>query len=1286
MNRNVGKGMYLFLVAVLAVGLALAVTPAVFAEGPAPSQPGAGASGLGQVASAPKALPGTANSVLEVDGSSCQTPDSGGKCDDGLYKTIQAAINAASDGDTINVAAGTYTEIGQIVIAKNLTITGVDRATTIIKPAQDTGSSGDSRGWFLVNSGITFNLSHVTLDGQNKNIMQGIRSLGNGVLDDIAYKTVIYPGYNGVGVVIFGQMTVSNSTFQNMGRIGVIVYGATATGTITGNTYTGKGTGDWLDYAFEAGGGGKMTVTANTITNCKGVATSDGSTSAGILVTTFYGGGTTATIENNFITGNTGAVADGYDATDTSAVTVHDNDLSGNVTYAVGSTAPKVDASGNWWGSADPATVKLAADNGDVEDYTPWLAVGTDTNPAAGFQGDFATLWVDDDSAQTGSIGRIQEGINMVSGSTVNVAAGMYRERLTITKPLILTGAGVGLSIIDATSFETTGNVIDITALTGNTKIEKFDIKTGDHSNGIHSSGGTDAAGMIEILNNHIISTNFDEPHFQFGIIAGYGDVRKLLITGNEISNTYNNSILVEKQGGETQITGNTLNGAYPTIWFMTYDGMNVAALQKVSGNTIDMSAAVPGNGGSGVAFNPSTSFVAVPGRTGKYDNVEISNNVITGLGDVSFKGISVGESSTDGIAGGVTSLKIFGNTVSGTSGKGIQFYGHITGADIHNNVLTGLYDGIKAFSYLTAFYPENNAIYRNQITGASNLLVEWAGTTTFDVEENWWGSSAGPNSAKMSANVDYSPWCLNAACTATGTQNTSGELVLDSTTTAQGVQDLLNSVSTGTVIVLPATTLTPSGGFTISTPGITIKLSDGTVIQASSPCFTVDADNTSITGGVCIPSGGAPGIQVNTPRKDVVIRGIEIKNAPAGSEGDSDGIHVGDGDAGDDVTNLQILDTYIHGNAGDGVEFDNVDLLGVFEMRGNAFRTNAGVGVRNTSSTDHGSGTIDAKYNEWGAVGGPGVLAGVATEPWVYASAKVIPVTQKVREAYEATVTIKGDFKSLLGAQFRLSYDTALLTFKSLSLGGGAFDTLTSTCQNVTSAAGVIEFRCSRSEGDGGYDATSGTLASITFTAKDLVGAKTAALTFSNVKFGAVGGVNIYFDAATQVTNGAIEILATSDVTGRVDLQGRRDDNGATFAFGVGSGELYNPGSKTTDYWGAFSFKDVTEDTYAITVSMNRYLDVTVASGRSRTLLNEDSPTLSTLVLLGGDADDSDEINILDASIIGGQFGKTPPDDPRADINNDGIVDILDLVLVGGNFDKQSKVATDNAYAAWTP
>jgi parallel beta-helix repeat protein len=81
----------------------------------------------------------------------------------GCYTTISAAVAAASDNDTIEVAAGTYHE--DVVIGKPLSLVGADRNNTIVD------ATGLSNGFYidgLDNSG----LSHVLVRGftiQNAN-------------------------------------------------------------------------------------------------------------------------------------------------------------------------------------------------------------------------------------------------------------------------------------------------------------------------------------------------------------------------------------------------------------------------------------------------------------------------------------------------------------------------------------------------------------------------------------------------------------------------------------------------------------------------------------------------------------------------------------------------------------------------------------------------------------------------------------------------------------------------------------------------------------------------------------------------------------------------------------------------------------------------------------------------------------------------------------------------------------------------------------------------------------
>lgn len=317
-----------------------------------------------------------------------------------FFQTIQSAIDAGTtvSGDTIYVSAGTYTTTGQVLIDKNLSIVGDATNKPTINPAADlTANNNAASAWFLVNAGVTFNLTNVVLNGNGKKVQQAVRSHGTTSISNVDFANIVNSTspYVGFAIANFGgtipggagsdthisggsasALTVTNSTFTNIGRIGVLVKGTESTATITGNTYTGKGDGNFLDYAFEFGAGGSGTMSGNTISGNRGVASSDGSTSAGILVTDYYGTGTSATIENNTITNNTDGVAVGYDITDASTVTIHNSNLSGN-TIGVNSTNPSVDAIQNWWGNASgPTHTSNAEGTGDaISDavtFAPW--------------------------------------------------------------------------------------------------------------------------------------------------------------------------------------------------------------------------------------------------------------------------------------------------------------------------------------------------------------------------------------------------------------------------------------------------------------------------------------------------------------------------------------------------------------------------------------------------------------------------------------------------------------------------------------------------------------------------------------------------------------------------------------------------------------------------------------------------------------------------------------------------------------------------------------------------
>lgn len=364
---------------------------------------------------------------------------------------IQTAITAAASGATINVEPGNYAETGQIVIDKNLTITGVTGANKpVITPSADLPATNNAAGaWFLITADKTFSLKDVVLNGNGKRVYQGIRSHGNTTIDRVDFINIRDSAapYVGFAVANFGgivpggagsdthsgsggansALTVANSTFSQIGRIGILVKGTHSTATISGNTYTGKGADTFLDYAFEVGAGGSATITGNNVINGNSGTASDGSTSAGILVTDYYGTGTHAVIIGNTISNSTDGIAVGYDEDDESVVVVHNNKFSENEKN-INSTHPVIDAINNWYGTTDGTIIAPKMSN--YVNYRPWCVEQT-----------CATI---DNTAPT-----IDEGSITPSGDSVGIALDASISA-SFSEKVMIKGANIELKKGDA--------------------------------------------------------------------------------------------------------------------------------------------------------------------------------------------------------------------------------------------------------------------------------------------------------------------------------------------------------------------------------------------------------------------------------------------------------------------------------------------------------------------------------------------------------------------------------------------------------------------------------------------------------------------------------------------------------------------------------------------------------------------------------------------------------------------------------------------------------------------
>lgn len=504
-----------------------------------------------------------------------------------------------------------------------------------------------------------------------------------------------------------------------------------------------------------------------------------------------------------------------------------------------------------------------------------------------------------------GTYSTIQAAINNANplgGDKIIVAAGIYTEQIVVNKCLSITGAGEGVTVIQAPATLTNSNVplvnarsiveirsnayVTISGLTvtglgqistsGNEVYGVFVVENGtlemtdatvseirDANPSLRGLQNGNAIRAGSVASNQIGSLDLTrvtvEKYQKTGIIVSRNGSTATIDDSDVVgegAQTYIAQNGVQVSGAATAtITASRINGNLcdnPACSFSTYYSYGVIAFES---GAINVSGTVFNNNDGGI-------YAWTPGATST-----VSGNVFT---NSRYAGIDIDQGTTN-----ISNNFIVGSGFGPVVGIGAYSYNGNTANTIGNLQQNSITDALQANVELTDFstsdvaFPTVTANF-NRLSGNARGVNNATTSSTVSAENNFWGCNGGPQAVSgngcstISNLVDADPW-----------------LILDDTISSQGS---VNAGGTATITTslrknsdgVTQTTYLPNPIAGIYPNGIPVNFSSnsfGSVSPAVTPLINGSA-STTFTGGTV---DGGDQIAVVTAQVDNATDSVNV-------------------------------------------------------------------------------------------------------------------------------------------------------------------------------------------------------------------------------------------------------------------------------------------------------------------------------------------------------------------------------------------------------------------------